>query len=146
MDYEILYIYRQYRQQIKDFLHSLVQSKPSHKQDVNVSSLILEVWDNKDSFKDQELSIDIEDNNALNDSTENTDVCDSLFMVDKKPTFLNDLDVPTYGQVCHLSFIYFHLLDILLIFLYDHYTCIGIIINYTDYSKRNITVLMYLLL
>ncbi|EFN74192.1 Zinc finger CCHC domain-containing protein 8 [Camponotus floridanus] len=89
---------RQYRQQIKDFLHSLVQLKPSNKQDVNVSSLILEVWDNKDSSKDQELSIDIEDNNALNDSTENTDVCDSLFMIDKKPTFLNDLDVPTYGQ------------------------------------------------
>lgn len=101
MDYEILYIYRQYRQQIKDFLHSLVQSKSPDKQDINISSsLILEVWDNKDSSKDQELSISIEDNNVLNVSTENTDVCDSLFMIDKKPNFLNDLDVPTYGQVC----------------------------------------------
>lgn len=119
MDYEILYIYRQYRQQIKDFLHSLVQSKPS--QDINVSSLILEVWDNKDSSKDQDLSISIEDNNApqlqLNDTTKSTDICDSLFTIDKKPNFLNDLDVPTYGQVCHLSLIYFHLLDTLLTFL-----------------------------
>lgn len=103
MDYEILYIYRQYRQQIKDFLHSLVQSKPS--QDINVSSLVLEVWDSKDSSKDQELSISIE-NNALNDSTESTDICDSLFTIDKEPNFLNDLDVPTYGQVCHLSYIF----------------------------------------
>lgn len=91
---------RQYRQQIKDFLHSLVQSKPS--QDINVSSLILEVWDNKDSSKDQDLSISIEDNNApqlqLNDTTKSTDICDSLFTIDKKPNFLNDLDVPTYGQ------------------------------------------------
>ncbi|CAL1684853.1 unnamed protein product [Lasius platythorax] len=92
---------RKYRQQIKDFLHTLVQSEPSNEQDVNVSSLILEVWDNKDNSKDQELSVSAENNSALNDSTESTDTCDSLFTsvyVDNKPNFMNDLDVPTYGQ------------------------------------------------
>lgn len=109
MDSKISYIYRQYRQQIKDFLHTLVQSEPSNEQDVNVSSLILEVWDNKDNSKDQELSVNAENNSALNDSTESTDTCDSLFTsvyVDNKPNFMNDLDVPTYGQVCNFSFIF----------------------------------------
>ncbi|KAM0733128.1 Zinc finger CCHC domain-containing protein 8-like protein [Formica fusca] len=95
-------ISRQYRQQIKDFLHTLVQSKPSHEQDINVSSLILEVWDSKDNSKDQESFVNVEDNSALNDSTENkTDTCDvilSMFTIDKKPNFMNDLEVPTYGR------------------------------------------------
>lgn len=121
IDYEILYIYRQYRQQIKDFLHTLVQSKPSHEQDINGSSLILEIWDNKDNSKDQESFVNVEDNSALNDSTEKTDTCDlilSMFTIDKKPNFMNDLEVPTYGQVCYLLLIcvYFHLLDTLLNF------------------------------
>ncbi|XP_072744365.1 zinc finger CCHC domain-containing protein 8 homolog isoform X2 [Anoplolepis gracilipes] len=89
---------RQYRQQIKDFLYKLVHSKPSHEQDINASSLILEVWDSKNNSKDQELSISVEDNSVLYDNAESTDIYDSLFTIDKKPNFMNDLDVPTYGQ------------------------------------------------
>ncbi|XP_011634594.1 zinc finger CCHC domain-containing protein 8 homolog [Pogonomyrmex barbatus] len=86
---------RQYRQQIKDFLHNLVQSKPSFKKDTNESSLILEVWDDKDNFKESPAS---PENKNANESVECNNICDSLFTIDKQPNAKNDLDVPTYGQ------------------------------------------------
>ncbi|KAL6265074.1 hypothetical protein P5V15_005165 [Pogonomyrmex californicus] len=86
---------RQYRQQIKDFLHNLVQSNPSFKKDTNESSLILEVWDDKDNFKESPAS---PENENANESVECNSMCDSLFTIDKQPNAKNDLDVPTYGQ------------------------------------------------
>ncbi|XP_012528725.2 zinc finger CCHC domain-containing protein 8 homolog [Monomorium pharaonis] len=82
---------RRYRQQVKDFLHALVRSKPCHEKDENKSSLILEIWNDK--VEDEEKN----DNDLSNNATE-CDGIDDLFTIDKQPNVKNDLDVPTYGQ------------------------------------------------
>lgn len=119
-----LYICRQYRQQIKDFLHTLVQSKSSLEEDATASSLILEVWDNKDNSKDQEMSISVEINISSNNDSinENNDIiCNSLFTIDRQPKLTDDLDIPTYGKVCHSYFLHIYLLVINELFLLSLY-------------------------
>lgn len=85
----MLYLFRQYRKQIKDFLYDLVQSKPSCKEEADASSLSLEVWDNKNNT---------DDINSFH-SAEN-DECNLLFTIDNQPNMNDNLDIPTYGQVC----------------------------------------------
>ncbi|XP_067204922.1 zinc finger CCHC domain-containing protein 8 homolog [Linepithema humile] len=87
---------RQYRRQIREFLHTLVQSDPSQKEDVNESSLILEIWDNRNNSKDQESFM--ESNSEPNDTMQSDDTCDLLFTIDKQPNVKNNLDIPKYGQ------------------------------------------------
>jgi len=97
MNYGISCICRRYRQQVKDFLYTLVGSKSLCKKDSNESSLTLEVWDDKIESKDEEKLI--ENKNVLNDSVQCADRDDFLFTIDKRPNVKNDLDIPTYGQV-----------------------------------------------
>lgn len=109
-EYVISKFCRRYRQQIKDFLHNLVQSKSYREKDINESNLILEVWDNKDNSICQDTSTNI-GNSVLNDNNiQNTDddlECNSLFIIDTQPTLKNELDVPTYKKVsCYLLSIY----------------------------------------
>jgi len=95
-------ICRRYRQQVKDFLYTLVRSEPLCKNDSNESSLTLEIWDDEVESKDEEL---VENKNVLNDSVQCADMKDFLFTIDKRPNVKNDLDIPTYGQVT-LLFLY----------------------------------------
>lgn len=81
-----------------------MQSEPSQREDTNESSLILEIWDNKDHSKDQESFM--ENNSELNDRIKSDDTCDLLFTIDKRPNVQNNLDIPKYGQVCHFSLLY----------------------------------------
>jgi len=94
MNYEISCICRRYRQQVKDFLYTLVRSKPLCKKDSNESSLTLEVWDDEIESKDEEEVVE-----NKNDSVQCADTNDFLFTIDKRPNVKNDLDIPTYGQV-----------------------------------------------
>ncbi|KYN07477.1 Zinc finger CCHC domain-containing protein 8 like protein [Cyphomyrmex costatus] len=80
---------RRYRRQIKDFLYTLVHSKPRCKKDSNESSLTLEIWDDGIDYKDGKFV----DNDNVCDDTH-----DFLFTIDKQPNAKNDLDIPTYGQ------------------------------------------------
>ncbi|XP_020298799.1 zinc finger CCHC domain-containing protein 8 homolog isoform X2 [Pseudomyrmex gracilis] len=79
---------RQYRQRLKAFLHTLIQSELSHEEDSNESSLVLDIWDNQNCYK--ESCGNIKYNNDM--------IHDSLFTIDKQPNVVHDSDVPTYGQ------------------------------------------------
>lgn len=81
---------RRYRQEVKDFLHALVQSKPCLKKNSNESSLTLEIWDDEVDSKDDE--------NALDDSVQYLGSHDFLFTIDKQRNVKNDFDIPIYGQ------------------------------------------------
>lgn len=105
LDYGILCICRRYRQQVKDFLHTLVQSKPLLEKDANESSLTLEVWDDKVDSKDEEMLANAGNKSTLKDSKQCDSKHDFLFTIDKHPNIKNDLDIPKYGQVTS-SFLY----------------------------------------
>ncbi|KYN12559.1 Zinc finger CCHC domain-containing protein 8 like protein [Trachymyrmex cornetzi] len=81
---------RRYRRQIKDFLYTLVRSKPRRKKDSNESSLTLEIWDDGVDSKDKKF--------VENDNIQCSDISDFLFTIDKQPNVKNDMDIPTYGQ------------------------------------------------
>ncbi|KYN43465.1 Zinc finger CCHC domain-containing protein 8 like protein [Trachymyrmex septentrionalis] len=81
---------RQYRRQIKDFLYTLVRSKPRRKKDSNESNLTLEIWDDGVDSKDKKF--------VENDDIQCSDTSDFLFTIDKQPNVKNDMDIPTYGQ------------------------------------------------
>ena len=84
-------------------MHTLVRSESSQEEDVNESSLILEIWDNKDNSKDQESCI--ESNSQSNDRMQVDDSCDLLFTIDNQPSVKDNFDIPKYGQVCHFYYI-----------------------------------------
>ncbi|KAG5316237.1 ZCHC8 protein, partial [Acromyrmex insinuator] len=81
---------RRYRRQIKDFLYTLVRSKPRRKKDSHESSLTLEIWDDGVDSKDKKF--------VENDDVQCSDTSDFLFTIDKQPNVKNDMDIPTYGQ------------------------------------------------
>ncbi|XP_032684036.1 zinc finger CCHC domain-containing protein 8 homolog [Odontomachus brunneus] len=87
-------ISRQYRQKIRDFLHTLVESELFCEEDVNTSNLILEVWDKNHQ---DILSISSKSNIvSYNDhSIENSDL---PFTIDTQPKLTSDYDIPTYGK------------------------------------------------
>lgn len=113
MNYGILCICRQYRQQVKNFLHALMRTKPLCKKEINTneSSLTLEIWDDAVDSKDKEVSVSTENESISNDSVQ----CDDfLFTIDNQPNVKDDLDIPTYGQVT-FSFLYTYIFFLFII-------------------------------
>ncbi|KAL0122372.1 hypothetical protein PUN28_007238 [Cardiocondyla obscurior] len=92
---------RQYRREIKDFLHTLLRTKPVCKADTNDVSLTLEIWDDEvDSMKEEDVLLNIENEDNSEQYEDNF-----LFTIDKQPNVIkNDLDVPTYGQKYESTF------------------------------------------
>lgn len=94
-------ISRRYRQQVKNFLHALIRTKPLCKKDTNKSSLTLEIWDDEIDSKIKEMLVNVKNESAPNDNVQ----CDDfLFTIDKQPNVQNDLDIPTYGQKYESTF------------------------------------------
>ncbi|XP_014478667.1 PREDICTED: zinc finger CCHC domain-containing protein 8 homolog isoform X2 [Dinoponera quadriceps] len=94
---------RQYRQKIRNFLYTLVQSKFSCEENVETSNLILEIWDNKNP--QNKLSINTENDimplcvSPNDHNTKSSGVTsDLLFIIDTQPKSTSDFDVPTYGK------------------------------------------------
>lgn len=143
MDYGILCICRRYRQQVKDFLHTLVQSKPLLEKDANESCLTLEVWDDKVDSKDEEVLANTGNESASNNSEQYNYTNDFLFTIDKLPNKKQDLDIPTYGQV--ISFFFYTSISYL-IFLLSLYIYLQLLIYLTSIEKYLANILLYLTL
>lgn len=82
----------------------MIQSELSHEEDSNESSLVLDIWDNQNCYKE-----------SCDNIKYNNDMIHSLFTIDKQPNIVHDSDVPTYGQVC-ASFLYKHTYSVLFYF------------------------------
>jgi len=124
-------------------LNNLIQSEVSSNEDADASSLILEIWDNKNNTKNIFSSLNTKNNDTLNSISTDDHILlsndnnkyNSLFTIDKqrntdKQSNIN-LDIPVYhNQVRYNVFLlYIYFLVLFLFIMETFWKHINIIIN-----------------